>query len=97
MVFSLQSAKARRIQAVVCAVLLVCILIVVIAPQVDLLPTTLRTQRLSSALLIQLAALALALMLPLRVDNPRLGFIAFRETPARPLLSRLSVICVRLC
>lgn len=97
MVFPSQDVRSRRLQVIVCAVLLVCILIVVIAPQVDLLPTTLRAQRLVFVLLIQVAVLGLLCMLSAQASHSRLGFISFHETPTRPLLSRLSIICVRRC
>lgn len=85
-------------KAVVCAVLLVCVLIIVIAPQVDLPPTALRSaHRLIVPLLIQLAALALACTVSIQANHSTLDSISLRETPSRPLLSRLSIICVRLC
>jgi hypothetical protein len=97
MLFSSQGAKSHRMQVVVCALLLVCILVIVIAPEVDLLPTTLRTQRLASVALIQLAVLAMVFVLGIHAGRSRLEFTYSCETPARPLLSRLSVICTRLC
>jgi hypothetical protein len=97
MVFSSQGVKSQRLQAVVCAVLLLSILVIVIAPEVDLLPTTLRTERLVSVALIQLAVLAMVFVLGAQAGHSRLEFTSCRETPARPLLLRLSVICTRLC
>ncbi len=96
MVFLSQGARFREMQAVVGAVLLVCILVIVIAPQVDLPPTALRAHAISS-LLIQLAALALVITLPIRANRSRLDFVSLCETPSPPLLLRLSIICVRLC
>jgi len=85
-------------KAVVCAVLLVCDLTVVIAPQVDLPPTALRSvQRLIVALLIQLAALTLLFTVPAQANSSPLDLISPHEMPSRPLLTRLSIICVRLC
>ncbi|HKF20093.1 MAG TPA: hypothetical protein VKE93_00915 [Candidatus Angelobacter sp.] len=85
-------------RAVVCAILLLCVLIIVIAPQVDLPPTALRTaQRLILPLLIQLAALVLVFTAPIQANQTTLVFTSLRETSSPPVLSPLSVICVLLC
>jgi hypothetical protein len=91
--------RFRAIKAVVCAFLLVSVLIIVIAPQVDLPPTALpAAHRLTAPLLIQLSALALlvfTVLLP--AGRFMLGFTALRETTSPPLLSPLSILCVLLC
>ena len=82
-------------KALVCALLLVCVLIVVIAPQVDLPPTVLRTaQRL---ILPLLAALALVFTVRVQANQVTLDLPWLREKPSPPLLSRSSTICVLLC
>jgi len=93
-----EKARFRVIKAVVCAVLLVCVVVIVIAPEVDLPPTVLRAaQRLILPLLIQLAALVLVLMVPVRADHFAPGLPLRREASLPPLLSRSSTICVLLC
>jgi len=85
-------------KALVCALLLVCVLIVVIAPQVDLPPTALRAaQRLILPLLIQLAALVLVLAVPVHADRSAPDLSSLHETSSPPLLSRSSTKCVLLC
>jgi hypothetical protein len=85
-------------KVLVCTLLLVCVLIVVIAPQVDLPPTVLRAaQRLILPLLIQLASLALVFTVRIQTNQATLDLPSFRETPSPPLLSRSSTICVLLC
>lgn len=78
----------------VCAVLLICVLTIVVAPQVDLPPMTLRA---ISSLLVHLAALVLLFLLGIQLNRARLDLPLLGETTARPLLLRLSIICVRLC
>jgi hypothetical protein len=98
MKFLSEGVRFCGMKAVVCAVLLVCVLIVVIAPQVDLPPTALRSvQRLIVALLIQLAALTLVFKVPVQANPLPLDLLSFRVMSSRPLLTRLSIICVRLC
>ena len=92
-----QCTKFRPIQVVVCVVLLACILAIIVLPQIDILPSTLRTQRGFSSLLFQLFALALVFSFHLRAVRSRHSFLSFRETFFRLLPSRLSIICVRLC
>lgn len=87
--------RFRAMKAVVCAVLLVCVLIVVIAPQVDL-PPALRGHRLIAAVLIQLIALALAAV-RIQPGHASVALISLREAPSPPPLSRLSIFCVLLC
>jgi len=86
-------------KALVCAFLLVCVLIIVIAPQVDLPPTALRgAHRLILPQLIQLAALALVVFTVwIQPGQFTLGLSSLRETSSPPLLSPLSTICVLLC
>jgi len=95
--FPSQAARSSGLKVFVCVVLLVCVLIIVIAPEVDLPPTTLRAQHAISSLLIQLAALAFAFSLRIQTSRSRLDFVFLRETHSRPLLTRLSIICARLC
>lgn len=85
-------------RALVCAVLVVCVLIIVIAPQVDLPPTALRAaHRLVVPSLLHLAALALAFTFPVHAGPATLGFTALREAPSPSLLSPLSILCILLC
>jgi hypothetical protein len=92
------NVRFRAMKALVCALLLVCVVIVVIAPQVDLPPTVLRTsQRLILPLLIQLAALALVFAVRIQAGYSTWALPSLREAPSPPLLSRSSTICVLLC
>jgi hypothetical protein len=94
-----EHGRFRAMKALVCAFLLVSVLIIVIAPQVDLPPTALRaTHRHTAPLLIQLSALALlvfTVLLP--ASRAMLGFTGLRDTISPPRLSPLSTICVLLC
>ncbi len=91
-----EDPRFRAMRVMVCVVLLVCVLIVVIAPQVDL-PSALRGQRLIAVLLAQLVALALVFTAPIQAGHSTLGLTSLREMPSPPLLSRLSIVCVLLC
>ena len=93
-----EDVSFHPMRALVCVVLLVCVLIVVIAPQVDLPPTALRAaQRLILPLLIQLAALVLVFAIPIQAGPSILDFLSPPKASSPPLLSPLSTICVLLC
>jgi hypothetical protein len=93
-----EHVRFRAMKALVCVVLLACVVIIVYAPDVDLPPTALRAaQRLILPLLIQLAALALVFTVWIQGHHFTLDFISLQETPSPPPLSRLSTICVLLC
>jgi hypothetical protein len=92
-----QVAAARWMRAVVCVALLVCVLVIVILPQVDLPPTTLQARRIVHITLSQLAVLTLVLAVRCHIPPllPELEFL--NERPFQALPSRLSTMCVRLC
>src|SRR5215471_973051 len=93
-----EDVSFHPMRALVCALLLVCVLIVVIAPQVDLPPTALRAaQRLILPLLIQLASLALLFTVRVQANQATLDFASTRKETSPPLILRSSTICVLLC
>jgi hypothetical protein len=61
--FLSQITNSRGVRVGVCAVLLIGVLIAVVSPQVNILPTVLRAQRIAYGLLLQCAALVFVLWL----------------------------------
>jgi hypothetical protein len=96
MFFVSRGAAARWMQAVVCVALLVCVLVVVVLPQVDIPPTTL-ARRIVHITLSQLAVLTLVLAVRCHIPPPRPEFEFLHEEAFQTHPSRLSIMCVRLC
>jgi hypothetical protein len=84
-------------QAVVCTVLLVCIVIIVIAPEVDIPPTTLRAPLITATLLIQLALFALIFGRRFEARPSLSEFVFSFVRVFHPSTSRLSTFHVLLC
>ena len=97
MFFLSQVAAARRVQMAVCVALLGLVLVIVILPQVDLPPTTLRERCIVHITLSQLAVLTLGFAIRCPIPPPRPEFEFLQEEPFQSLPSRLSIMCVRLC
>ena len=95
------SLPARVLSAIRLCVgvgLLVCVAIVVAAPQVDIEPTVLWTRHWDSGSPVHVSGLALMLLLGLPVLTPQLVLISLREEPFQPSLPvRLSTVCERRC
>jgi len=88
---------ARVMRVVVCAAVLICVLTVVLLPELDLAPTALRTWRIASLLLVPLTGLLVVIGARMRPDRPAPGDLrSDGEAPERCHL-HLSVRSPLLC
>ena len=96
-VFLSQLATSRGVQVVVCVGLLICVLTVVVAPEVDLLPTVLREHRIASFWSDHQAVLALVFAVRFPRTLSRFESVVLCEEAFQAIPSRLSITCARLC
>ncbi|HUM06978.1 MAG TPA: hypothetical protein VLT90_16040 [Terriglobales bacterium] len=94
--FVSQIADSRGVRALLCAALVACVLIVVVAPSIDLLPTVLRVPRVNSSLFIPLAAFALMALLRTTDAGPGEN-VAFRPTTLQLFSSLVPGTCELRC
>jgi len=86
--------NASRVRFAVCLLLLVTILVVVILPEIDLLPTTLR---LAASCLMQLSLLGMVLGWSLSQCASAQRSVCRSHTPALLSAPRIHVTCVIRC
>jgi hypothetical protein len=87
---------SRVLRTLVCAAVLICVLTIVVTPQLDLEPTALRAWRIAFLLLLQLTDLLVVIAARLRPYRPMLEMFPADEAAQRPG-SRLAVTCCLLC
>jgi hypothetical protein len=97
MVFLRQFATARRMQVVVPAALLVCVLTLVVAPEVDLLPTVRQRQTIASWAPVHVAAQVLVFALRLESALSHFAFVISPDKLPPSRSSCLSITCSLLC
>jgi hypothetical protein len=89
-------ATSRGVRTTICAVLLICVLSLVVSPNLNILPTVLRARSIAIFSLIPMV-----LTLVFAVQSPpasrRLEFVFLHEESLQARASRLSLTCVWLC
>ena len=90
-----RAVSSRMVRVAVCVALVVCILVIVYLPEVDLPPTVLRAWQITSLLL--LAALMVVMGVPRTPSRPVFEGVFLGDEDPQKDGSRLAVICSLRC
>jgi hypothetical protein len=90
-------ATSRGVRTTICAVLLICVLSLVVSPNLNILPTVLRARSIAIFSLIPMVVLTLVFAVQSPPASRRLEFVFLHEESLQARASRLSLTCVWLC